>query len=145
MYNSGLIPTRRQQILSMLIDARIKNDLFCIHENPITTNKSYISGGYRPTWAFRGQFVGGDCGDRRCRELRADHKEPDKPKSDFIFKKTHVFKDWDSVKGKMKTRSIVIYRLTMTADEALAYDWDKAFTLPFTWVYKEIKGQLSCL
>jgi len=145
MFDSGLKPTRRQIILSMLIDARIKNDLFCIYENPITNKRHYISGGYRPMWSFRGQREGGDCADRRLRELRADHKEPEMDKNDFIFKKTHIFKDWDSIKGVDKSHSIVIYRLNMTADEALVYPWDEAFTLPFNWVYKEIKGQIELL
>ena len=138
MYNSGLIPTRRQQILSMLIEARVKNDLFCIYENPITRNRYYISGGFRPTWSFRGQFIGGDCGARRCRELRRDHKSSDMPKNDWIEKKDHFFEDWDTLKGKTIRRKRVIFRLTMNADEALTYDWTEAFTLPFNWIYSEI-------
>ena len=45
----------------------------------------------------------------------------------------------------MRTHTIVIYRIKMTQGEALAYDWTEAFKLPFNWVYKELKGQLSLL
>lgn len=143
MYAAGFVPTRRQQILSMLIEARIKNDIFLVYRNPVTTNPHYISGGYRPTWAFRDQFTGGDCGDRRCRELRADHKPADMPKNDWIQKKTHRLKYWDAVKGKMRSKSIVIFRLKMSADKALAYPWHAAFILPFKWVYREFNGQVE--
>ena len=145
MFNSGLMPTREQKALSLLIDARLQNKKVCIHENPITNKRHYVSGGYLPVWEFRGKYEGGSSGARRLRELRANHKEPEKDKNDFIFKKTHLFEDWDSVKCIMKTHRVVIRRLKMTPDEVLAYPWDKAFTLPFNWKYKEIKGQLELL
>ena len=122
MYNKGLKPTRVQMVLSILIDARIKNDNFRINENP----RHYISGGYRPLWALRGQFKGGDSAGRRLRELRSHIP---------IEKKSH----------KYGNKTIVIYRLNLTLDEVLWYPWGEAFTLPFNWTYKEIKGQLELL
>lgn len=113
--------TRGQKVLAKLIEARQDNRPFLLYPGP---PEEWISGGYLPMWAFRGPQIGGDAADVRLRELRREHLVP-------IELHNH----------KTRYGTTPLYRLDMTQEQTIAYDWEPALKQPFTWKYEPIKTE----
>ena len=86
--------TSKERILQRLIQARLSNEKYILHD--FNGHRNWISGGYLPMWEI--QKVGGTSGDRRIREIREDYP---------IDMKRH---EWQHEDKKINT---FVYRLDM--------------------------------
>lgn len=126
--------TRAQKVLFRLWVAKLRNEVFFLdriyHEEP-------ISGGWLPLWALRGPLIGGDCADKRLRELRNDHLVP--------FKNTLInghlqpwkIHRWVSREGKID----YLYCLDIDPRDL---DWEEVLREGCKWVFRrDVAEQVS--
>lgn len=120
--------TDRQKILKILLDTRVNNKPF-IHLDGGPDNRIIRSGGYLPMHHFNWVCSARDV---RLRELRRLHLVP-------ITDPPHVFSDawYYTAAGKRVRYTLEQYRIEMTPEEILAYDWSGAWERPFRWKYRQ--------